>query len=59
MSVAVDLQSSQSGIRAAQVELSAGSETNSQQRSTIETLLCSELDLDDSAIYWAGQAEGG
>ena len=59
VSVAVDLQSSQSGIRAAQVELSAGSETNSQQRSTIETLLCSELDLDDNAIYWAGQAEGG
>lgn len=59
VSVDVDLESSQSGIQAARVELSADPEPSSQQRSSVAELLCNALDLDRSAIHWAGQAEGG
>lgn len=59
VSVDVDLKSSQSSVEAARVELSATSEMDGPQRSTVEALLCGELDLDDSAIHWTGQAEGG
>lgn len=59
VSVDVDLKSSQSNVNAVQVQLSTASKISNQQRSAVMNLLCDELDLDDNAIHWAGQAEGG